>query len=495
MMENGIAQIRLNKPQAKAMRLLSDNTTRFILFGGAAGGGKSWIGCTWLFMMARVYPGTRWAMCRAELKRLRLTTLQTFFKVLAFHGIRPDDELRHNQQDNILIFNNGSVIDLIDLKYEPSDPFYQRLGSYEWTGAFIDEAGDGIDSLSFDIIKSRLGRGLNDKYNLLPKILLTCNPTKNWIYQLFYKPSTEGTLPNGYAFVPSFLSDNEHFVGTEYRLSLESMTSEVQKDRLLRGNWEYSEEVSGLISYDAILDAFSGPVGTKVKPGKAVLTCDVARYGSDSTVIILWNGLRAERVLQFHDLAITETAEKIRQLKAQHNVPVSSIVIDQDGVGGGVCDLLPGAVNFTNNGRPLPQKNKDQNFGNLKSQCYFKLAELINEREIFIGCDNPSLKEKMVQELEQIKQKDADADGKLSVVSKKDVKASIGRSPDFADCLMMRMFLELRPQIGPTIFNPGVNYDRPAANGRTIDSIIMMDPVSFEKARKEQPNGKFLDHY
>jgi hypothetical protein len=48
--------------------------------------------------------------------------------------------------------------------------------------------------------------------------------------------------------------------------------------------------------------------------------------------------------------------------------------------------------------------------------------------------------------LEQVKRKDIDKDGKLSVLPKEKIKELIGRSPDYSDALMMRMWFVLNPK-------------------------------------------------
>lgn len=465
-MENTkIAQLYPSKTQEKAWIKLMDSFTLYILYGGSAFCGKTWLGCEWLFVMAMSYPGTRWFMARNELKELRDSTLLTFYKVLRRHQVEPDSVMKYNGQDHYIQFHNGSRIDLLDIKYMPSDPFYERLGSLEFTGGFIDEAGP-TEFMAFDVLKTRVGRCENDKYKLAAKILLCSNPSKGWLYHTFYQPAKEGTLSRNMAFIKALPTDNT-FLDKSYLDNLQNISSRVMKERLLYGMWEYSDSEDSLIEYDAINDAFGGAVNGKVLAGKNFITCDVARFGSDSTVIILWSGLRAEKILQFQDLAVTQTAEKIRTLKNQFNVPVSSICIDQDGVGGGVCDLLPGVVNFTNGGKPIPRLGKDQNFTNLKSQCYFRLAELINEREIFISCENPTIKERITQELEQVRLKNSDSDGKLSVISKKEVKEAIGRSPDISDALMMRIFFELKPGNHMRLFTQGSVQTARPFNGRT----------------------------
>ena len=59
---------------------------------------------------------------------------------------------------------------------------------------------------------------------------------------------------------------------------------------------------------------------------------------------------------------------------------------------------------------------------------------------------NDDLKEGLIEELEQIKRKNSDKDGKLEIIGKDEIKENLGRSPDLADCLMMRMYFELIPK-------------------------------------------------
>ena len=61
--------------QEDAFDYLFDDETKEVLFGGAAGGGKSYIGCAYLLYMAMKYPGTRYLMGRSKLDALKKTTL------------------------------------------------------------------------------------------------------------------------------------------------------------------------------------------------------------------------------------------------------------------------------------------------------------------------------------------------------------------------------------------------------------------------------------
>jgi hypothetical protein len=86
----------------------------------------------------------------------------------------------------------------------------------------------------------------------------------------------------------------------------------------------------------------------------------------------------------------------------------------------------------------------DENYYNLQSQCCYKLAEKINENGIYIAADiEGSEREEIIEELEQLKSYDLDKGGKLRVLPKAKIKENIGRSPDWRDMLMMRMYFEL----------------------------------------------------
>ena len=132
----------------------------------------------------------------------------------------------------------------------------------------------------------------------------------------------------------------------------------------------------------------------------------------------------------------------------------SDVIVDEDGVGGGVVDFLK-FKGFVNNSKPLPAPNGPvddkgnfilENFDNLKSQCYFRLADRINKGGVYLECESEEVKQWIIEELEQVKQKVLDSDLKKGVVPKDKVKEMIGRSPDFSDTIMMREYFELKPK-------------------------------------------------
>lgn len=407
-----------------------------LYFGGGAGGGKSWWLCESRLVHALRYPCYKSFLAREELKRLTDSTLLTFFKVCAYHKIKSGVHFKFNAQKNYIEFMNGSRIDLLELKYYPSDPLYERFGSLEFTDGAIDEAGE-INYMAFDVLKSRVNRHMNNELGVRATISITGNPKKNWTYKFFYKPYKSGELPENVAFIQSLYMDNK-YTGIDYERQLSQITDKATKERLMYGNWEYDDDPAKLVQYDSILDMFTNSF---VPAGRKCITADIARQGKDFTRIAAWDGFILEEAISMQKNLITEAADKIKELARRRGIPMSQTLVDEDGVGGGVKDILH-CKGFVNNSRPLDGENYD----NLKSQCYFKLANRINNAEIWIKAQiSEQDKNFIIEECEQIKKKDVDKDGKQAIIPKDKIKELIGRSPDWSDLMAMREWFEMQP--------------------------------------------------
>ena len=210
---------------------------------------------------------------------------------------------------------------------------------------------------------------------------------------------------------------------------------------------ESSEDEGQLIQNESIIKLFSN---THIEGGAYCVTGDVARLGNDLTVLILWNGLRVEQIKTMQISRTNDVVNAVNEWANKYNVNRSNIIIDEDGVGGGVVDYLR-CIGFVNNSKPIKIKGKEQNFSNLKSQCYWELSEQINRNNIYI--DTNSLEKEnqelsIIEELEWVRlAKNIDIN-KISMLSKDEIKKHLGRSPDYSDALMMRMYLLINPNKG-----------------------------------------------
>lgn len=409
--------------------LAIDSQAELVLFGGAAGGSKSFTGCAWQIERRLKYAGTRGLIGRSKLDALKKTTLRTFFEVASFYKLRANIDYIYNAQSNIISFSNKSEIILKDLFAYPSDVMFDNLGGYELTDFFVDEASQ-VSKRAIDVLRSRVRFKLK-QYNLPAKGLLTCNPSKGWLYNDFYSPWKKDELPGHYAFIPATSYDNP-YLPSSYIQTLERLP-EQERLRLLEGSWEYDESVDALFEYENLLRCFREETLT----GEFFITADIARLGKDRTTVCLWRGLQLLELHIMKKQRITETVSFIRDLISKHNVRLQNVICDEDGVGGGAVDAIR-CRGFLNGSRA----KKPERFVNLKAECYFKLAELVEQNKIVFPSKH---KEEITKELDIIRRKNIDSDNKLSVTSKDEIQKLHGISPDIADAIMMRTFFELFP--------------------------------------------------
>ena len=206
---------------------------------------------------------------------------------------------------------------------------------------------------------------------------------------------------------------------------------------------EASEDKGQLINNESIKKLFSN---THIEEGEYYITADIARLGRDKTVVKVWSGLRVIEVVEEDVTRVNESVDLIKGLMYKYNVNLNRTIADEDGVGGGVVDYL-GCEGFVNNSKPIDINGEKVNFANLKTQCYYRLAELINRNEIYIDCDE-EVSTLITEELEWVRlPKEIDTQ-KISLLNKDEVKKQIGRSPDYSDALMMRMYFLLDPNKG-----------------------------------------------
>lgn len=466
----GTATIELLPKQTEAWEYaIEDPEVTELGYGGAAGGGKTRLG--WyiaVFGFCERYPGARFAVGRKELKTLRITTLAELFIIFAEIGYQLGSDYTYDAKDNIIRFPNGSEIILLDMASSPQDPHYTRFGSLNLTGAWAEESNESPDD-GVKILKTRVGR--HNRFTIdgvavevKPLWLETFNPNKGRVHRDYYKPWKEGSLPSYRRFIRALPGDNPH-LPPAYIENLKR-ADKTTRERLLYGNFDFDDDPSRIMDYEAIIDLRTNTIPEEKE---RYLINDIARFGGDKIVLGEFYGLTLTglSVYTFQDLETTAT--KIKDQAAESRIPFSHILSDEDGVGGGVVDSLKGTKGFLGGSRPLELwdtftgKQVSENFVNLRSQCYFKLGEVVNGHRMAIklryfktnieGYTEEKALADLEEELDHIKKADDSGQRtKLAIIPKADIKESLGRSPDFADILMMRMLFEIKAERKPMPF-------------------------------------------
>jgi len=184
-----------------------------------------------------------------------------------------------------------------------------------------------------------------------------------------------------------------------------------------------------------------------------VVSCDVAtKHGTNETVTSFRYGHTIKELKGYHQIPTTKIADILQWDYSRTRS--TSVVVDSDGVGEGVSDMLVT--------RRIPtmefhggygQKAIDvTRFRNLRTQFYWIVAKKF-EKGLYDLTRIPQKEYELLKnQLCSIKTKPLDAQGRMQIETKEDLMARQIKSPDYADCFMMGEYgfwmgnmAELRP--------------------------------------------------
>lgn len=218
----------------------NQNLAQLILGGGAAGGGKSYLGCCWIISSCIRFPDLRAVIARKTIKSLKESTFNTVKAVLREWGLKEGENYKVNNLEGVLTFWNDSTIVLKELEDLPSDSQFERLGSSEFTIAFVDEVSE-ISERAIEVLFSRLRWRTHETFKV-PRLLMTTNPCITWVRSRFVQDD-EGqpvVCKEGEAYVPFSVFDNPSVSFRQtYVAALQKITDPAVKARLLYGVWDW----------------------------------------------------------------------------------------------------------------------------------------------------------------------------------------------------------------------------------------------------------------
>lgn len=223
---------KITQKQAQFIRA----DTGEVLFGGAAGGGKSYGQIVDAFLYRHRYPGSKQIIFRrtySELERSIIRTAQRLY---------PRSRWRYNSSVHTGVFRNGSVL---DFGYCDNESDVYKYQSAEYDVIRFDELTHFTKTM-YEYLTSRL-RGAND----FPKRMKSStNPGgvgHAWVKERFIDPAppmTEYIPQTGMKriFIPSKVYDNKFLMekNPQYIQQLMAL-GEKDKKALLYGEWDIFE--------------------------------------------------------------------------------------------------------------------------------------------------------------------------------------------------------------------------------------------------------------
>jgi len=396
---------RPTRKQIKAHR----SKAKYILFGGSVGGAKTTWLCNEAIAHCLKHPGARGYLARHQLTSFKKTTLITLLDWLPTEWIR-----QHHRSENYIEFNNGSCIYYGGLGDDIRA--IEKLKSLELSFYGIDQCEETTEDFFF-MLNSRLRLKVPGvKY----KGWLTANPTSNWVRSRFVE-----TVLEGHEFVQALPSDNP-YLPSSYISDLRKMLPEELVRIWVEGDWTAISGEASIFNYNDILESMK--LTLEIPDGaKECLSCDPARFGNDSTVIMRKRGPLVTIEDVSRKSSTTETAGRIVRLAGgNRELPIK---IDSIGIGAGVVDILNEQGFNVEEVIASAKAIEHTRFKNLRAEILFNVADLISKKELSLPNDE-KLKAEMIASRYRIF-----SDGLIIAESKEEVRRRGLGSPDRLDAL------------------------------------------------------------
>jgi len=258
-------------------------------------------------------------------------------------------------------------------------------------------------------------------------------------------------------FISGSIYENKKLleVNPSYLANLASQ-DEQTRAQLLDGNWKIVISENDIYEYSALTGVFENKYSND--EGEYYITADIALQGSNKFVTGVWKGKTLIDIAIMHKSDGKEVLEAITALAKQYRVPNRNILFDADGVGGYLSGFLTGAISFNGGSSPLQVKDETtkriikENYRNLKAQVFFKSGASVSRGEYSVlpevatrmFDDKMTVRQRFMFERKAIKRGKPDADGKLHLIPKEEMKVKLGgESPDLLDMFAMREYFTL----------------------------------------------------
>ena len=428
---------------------------RFPAFIASVGTGKTFMGLVKAWNSCEEYPGSLWLVVRKEFTDLRDSTLKDFTR---YFGVDVDTnkEYRFKNRSTIM-FRHGAETNV--------------LKNITLDGFVIEQAEEFENDEQFTFLRDRL-RGRSGPTQ--QGCILANAAGHNWIWDLWVNSSVvDGSFasmkycqPKGKEFfaVLARTEDNAINLPKDYVEDLKRMEKEAPEHYRQYVLNDFSTQISddALLSPDDLKRSLELALNKPYAPVR-IMGVDVARYGGNEIVFSILESRGAVQWEQIHQVAYAQRGldESIgRAISLIKDFEIKLVVVDDDGLGGGMTDMLrlQGLeVKAFRGGLPIEKQAPGNvpHYDMIRSAAYFRVQEWIRKGWLKV-MDDPKLHAQLLSIRYKFK-----PDGARHVLSKEEMRLKKGESPDRADALMMALwFSDSVPDLlEAAAMNVGASYD------------------------------------
>ena len=226
---SGPVYIDIPAPNPKQRQFFADEH-KYVAYGGARGGGKSWAVRVNALLLAARYPGISQLIIRRSYPELYSNHIKPFLQLL------PKGTYRYNDTKKEIRLPNGSSI---SFRYCASDKDLLNFQGTECDVMYIDEATQ-LTEEQFRVLSACV-RGASD--GVPKRCCITCNPGgvgHHWVKRLFIdRQYKDGERGEEYSFIQAGVRDNKALMSAQpdYIRQLEALPPKL-REAWLEGAWD-----------------------------------------------------------------------------------------------------------------------------------------------------------------------------------------------------------------------------------------------------------------
>jgi hypothetical protein len=409
---------QLTVKQTTALNHLESDENCSVLYGGAKGGGKSYLLCVWVFMWAYHlielfginkidYPLPIGFIGRKQGVDFSKTTFESWKRIV------PSQSYEIREQDHEIIIANKVKIFFGGLD---NQEVVNKFNSAEFAFFAIDQAEEtGRGDLA--VLQGSLRLTHNGKKPPYKKFY-SANPAECWLKDDFI------TNPKAkHYYVPALPSDNPH-LPDDYNQTLidafgfDPVLLAAYKD----GDWDALQPRQALITQTALGMLPHQPQDNFFK--RKIVACDPSLGGDECVVYFIEDyEIKDTKYINSNDTHVIGNDCCIFMTK--HTC--TDFVVDAIGIGKGVADYVRSAGKKVQEIISSAKAKDEYHFSNVRSEMWAYVAKRINEKSVVYPQD-----EKLRQQLCAVKYKVGSK--KFELEPKTLTKQALGCSPDRADC-------------------------------------------------------------
>jgi hypothetical protein len=207
---------------------------RYLFYGGAIRGGKTYACLVTLIILCRLFPGSKWYVLRKSFTNIQETTLPTMGKILG----KSTNWKWNRDKSNFFVENikTGSRIYFAGEEFNRDKELTWMLG-LECNGFFLEQVEE-LQEKTFEMCISRAGSWVIPEMPT-PLILGSFNPTMTWVRTRIFVPWEEGHLNAPYYYQDASPHDNPYVTAEQWK-NWQHMDDDLYK-QFIDGSWEFAK--------------------------------------------------------------------------------------------------------------------------------------------------------------------------------------------------------------------------------------------------------------